>query len=70
MKPVAIFRHSVTEGAGYFATFLESRRIPWQLIKLDEHEAVPPDVRRYCGLCFMGGPMSANDDLPWMAPVL
>ena len=70
MKPVAIFRHSVTEGAGYFATFLESRRIPWQLIKLDEHEAVPPDSRRYCGLCFMGGPMSANDDLPWIAPVL
>ena len=70
MKPVAIFRHAPTEGPGYFATVLERNHIPWRLIKVDAGEAVPADPRAYSGLVFMGGPMSANDDLPWLAPVL
>src|SRR5882724_10640043 len=70
MKPVAIFRHSQTEGPGYFATFLDAHRIPWRLVKVDAGEAVPADPREFAGLAFMGGPMSVNDDLPWIAPVL
>ncbi|MEW6689211.1 MAG: type 1 glutamine amidotransferase [Pseudomonadota bacterium] len=71
MKPVAIFRHARSEGPGYFATWLERRAIPWRLIKLDEGRSVPKDVRRFSGLCFMGGPMSVNDAaLPWIAPAL
>jgi GMP synthase-like glutamine amidotransferase len=70
MKPVAIFRASPSEGPGYFATYLERRSIPWQVVRLDAGEAVPRDVRRFSGLCFMGGPMSVNDDLPWIPPAL
>ena len=70
MKPVAIFRASSTEGPGYFATYLERRSIAWQLVKLDAGEAVPREARKYSGLVFMGGPMSVNDDLPWIAPAL
>jgi GMP synthase-like glutamine amidotransferase len=70
MKPVAIFRASPSEGPGYFATYLERRSVPWQVVKLDAGDAVPRDVRRFSGLCFMGGPMSVNDDLPWIAPAL
>ncbi len=70
MNPVAIFRHSITEGPGYFATFLDRNRVPWRLIKTDEGEAVPADAGGYSGLAFMGGPMSVNDDFPWIAPVL
>lgn len=70
MKPVGIFRHSITDGPGYFSTFLAQHRIPWQLIKLDEGAAVPSDPRAFSGLGFMGGPMSANEDLPWIAPAL
>ena len=69
MKPVAIFRHSPGEGPGYFATFLDAHSVPWTLVKLDAGEAVPADVTAYAGLCFMGGPMSVNDDLPWIEPV-
>ncbi|WP_298398915.1 type 1 glutamine amidotransferase [uncultured Azonexus sp.] len=69
MKPVAIFRHSPTEGPGYFAIFLEQQGIPWTLIAIDEGEAVPVSAEDYAGLCFMGGPMSVNDPLPWIAPV-
>jgi GMP synthase-like glutamine amidotransferase len=70
MKAVAIFRHAPSEGPGYFATTLERKGIPWQLIALDEGRAVPRDARRFAGLVFMGGPMSANDDLPWIIPAL
>lgn len=70
MKPIAIFRHSPTEGPGHFATFLERRSRPWELIAIDAGAAVPAEPRAYAGLCFMGGPMSVNDDLPWIEPVL
>ena len=70
MKPVAIFRASPTEGPGYFATYLERRGIAWQLVALDAGERVPRDARKYAGLVFMGGPMSVNDELSWIAPAL
>ena len=70
MKAVAIFRASSTEGPGYFASYLERRSIPWQLVKLDAGERVPRDARRFSGLVFMGGPMSVNDELAWIAPAL
>jgi GMP synthase-like glutamine amidotransferase len=70
MKPVAVFRHSPGEGPGYFATFLDRHSIPWQLFKLDEGEMPPASPAEFSGLCFMGGAMSVNDDLPWIAPVL
>jgi GMP synthase-like glutamine amidotransferase len=67
MLPVAIFRHAPTEGPGYFAIFLEQQGIPWRLIAIDEGEPVPAAVDGFSGLCFMGGPMSVNDPLPWIA---
>ncbi|MEO8343027.1 MAG: type 1 glutamine amidotransferase [Gallionella sp.] len=70
MKPIAIFRHAHTEGPGYLGTFLDARTIPWQLIAIDAGDAVPSSVSDYSALVFMGGPMSVNDDLPWIAPVL
>jgi GMP synthase-like glutamine amidotransferase len=70
MKPIAIFRHSPTEGAGHFALFLTRNDIPWQMIHIDQGEAVPEDASAFSGLVFMGGPMSVNDDLPWIPKVL
>lgn len=70
MKPVAIFRHSITEGPGYFATVLDARRVPWRLVRIDAGEPVPDDARAYSGLALMGGPMSVHDELPWIPRVL
>jgi len=70
VKPVAIFRHARTEGPGYFATFLDAHRIPWRLIEVDAGEQVPANPREFSGLALMGGPMSVNDDLPWIRDVL
>jgi GMP synthase-like glutamine amidotransferase len=66
MKPIAIFRHSPGEGPGYFATFLDRHSLPWTLFRLDDGVLPPPTSEEFSGLCFMGGPMSVNDDLPWI----
>jgi GMP synthase-like glutamine amidotransferase len=67
MLPIAIFRHVAYEGPGYLAEFLDARNIPHQLIAIDQGDAVPLSANAYSGLVFMGGPMSVNDDLPWIA---
>jgi len=70
VKPIAVFRFSDTEGPGHFATFLDANQLPWTLVKLDAGEGVPATSEAYAGLAFMGGPMSANDELAWTQPVL
>ena len=70
MKPVAIFRHTPTEGPGYFADYLDANGIGWQLVRVDAGEPIPCDAGAFSGLTFMGGPMSVNDDLLWIPPAL
>lgn len=70
MNPVVIFRHAATEGPGYLATFLNKHNILWKLIKIDEGESLPASMSAYSGMVLMGGPMSVNDDLPWIWPLL
>jgi len=67
MNPVLVFRHSATEGPGYFASFLERHGIPMQLLRIDAGDEVPDTLNGLSGICLMGGPMSVNDDLPWIA---
>ncbi len=70
MKPIAIFRHSSTEGPGYFATYLEHKTLAWRLVAVDAGEPVPKNARDFAGIAFMGGPMSVNDPLPRVPQVL
>jgi GMP synthase-like glutamine amidotransferase len=70
MKPVAIFRFSHGEGAGYCQTYLERRGVDWQLFELDKSHTLPHDLDAFAGFVMMGGPMSVNDPLSWIAPML
>jgi GMP synthase-like glutamine amidotransferase len=70
MKPVAIFRFLQIEEPGYFATFLDNKHIPWQLIRIDAGETPPANIDQFSSLVFMGGSMSVNDDLPWIMQTL
>ncbi len=70
MKSVAIFQHAASEGPGYLASFLDARQIPWRLFRVDAGDVVPERCSDFSGLVFMGGPMSVNDDLPWIAQAL
>ena len=70
MKPIAIFRHVPHENPGYLAEFLAARGLAWNLIRIDAGDPVPSAPHDFSGLIFMGGPMSVNDDLPWIASSL
>lgn len=67
MKPVLIFRHIDCEGPGYFAEVLEHYTIPFRLVCIDQGETPPADIDAASALVFMGGSMSVNDPLPWIA---
>jgi GMP synthase-like glutamine amidotransferase len=69
MKPVVIFRFSPGDEPGRFAQWLDANGRPWKLIALHEGEPVPQDVAAFAGIGMMGGPMSVNDSLPWVAPM-
>lgn len=70
MKPVLIVRFVSYEGPGYLAMFLEEQGIPWELVAIDQQQPLPKSISAYSGLVLMGGPMSANDELPWLASII
>jgi GMP synthase-like glutamine amidotransferase len=63
---VLVFRHVPFEDIGLIAPALEARSL--RLAYSDAYGAPgpQPDWRSAAGLLFMGGPMSANDDLPFI----
>ena len=70
MKPVIIFRHALTEGAGYLGSFLTEKQVPWRMVRIDQGDSLPQSALESSGMVMMGGPMSVNDNLPWIAPLL
>lgn len=69
MKQVLIFRHVAHEGPGYCARFLTRHGIGYRELCIDQGEPVPQSLDGVGGLVLMGGPMSVNDPLPWIAPL-
>lgn len=70
MKPVVIFKNVAHEGPGYLGDFLTQQNIPWKIINTDEVDTLPSSILGFSGMVLMGGPMSVNDDLPWITPIL
>ena len=69
MLPIAVFRFSPTEGPAHFAEWLDAQGLLWELVAMDRGDPVPADPREFAGIGMMGGPMSVNDGLPWIAPL-
>ena len=63
---VLVFRHVPFEGAGRIESVLAARGIRLEYADLYHPGATAPDPDAYSGLIVMGGPMSANDDLPYL----
>ncbi len=70
MKPIAIFRFCKIEGPGYLGSFFDAHSIPWKLFKIDDGANFPSSPENFSGLVFMGGTMSANEDLPSISSAL
>ena len=69
MSEIFIFRHAPHEGPGYFAEFAARHGLPTRLVRVDQDDPVPESIAQASALVFMGGPMSVNDPLPWIAKV-
>ena len=65
-EPVLVLRHEPFEHLGHFAAVLEENQVAYRYHELGE--PIPED--RNSGLIIMGGPMSANDDLPGLVDEL
>ena len=64
---VLAFRHVPFEHLGLIEPALNSRGVAFDYADLYVDGAPVPKPEDYAGLIFMGGPMSANDALPWLA---
>jgi GMP synthase-like glutamine amidotransferase len=63
---VLAFRHVPFEGLGLIEPALRTRHIEVDYADLYQAGAPPPDIGPYDALIFLGGPMSVNDDLPFL----
>jgi len=63
---VVAFRHVLFEGLGLIRPTLEERGISVEFADLYRDGATLPELAGAAGLIFMGGPMSANDPLPYL----
>ncbi len=63
---VVAFRHVPFEGLGLIEPALAEHGLAVEYADLFQEGAAAPDVSTAAALIFMGGPMSANDDLPYL----
>lgn len=66
MKPIRIFRHDKWVGAGHFIDTLERHNFCYELIAIDQGEAVADDFQDVSGLVFLGSTASVNDEFSWI----
>ena len=70
MKPIAVFQHTEVGTPGTVVPILQSLGREVHIVRIVDGEPVPGDASAFGGLVFMGGFMSANDPLPWIAQEL
>ena len=63
---VLVFRHVPFEGLGLIEPALTAHEIAVDFADLYQADAPLPDIAAYDALIFLGGPMSVNDDLPYL----
>ncbi len=66
MQAILIIQHHPHEGPGYLAEVLQRHQLPYRILDVNQ-EPLPTQLDDIPALVCMGGPMSVNDDLPWIA---
>ncbi|GBE14126.1 MAG TPA: type 1 glutamine amidotransferase [Proteobacteria bacterium] len=64
---VVIFQHVPFEGPGLIAEMLDGRGIPYMVLEPYKGDPTPLSPAGFTGVISMGGPMSSNDDLDFLA---
>ena len=70
MGEILIFQFAPHEGPGHLADYLRGREVRHRLVRIDRNQPLPSGLESISGLVFMGGSMSVNDPLPWLAPLM
>ena len=65
-RQVLIFLHMDDRHPGYIADYLHNHSIPYRIVRADQGDVIPPLDKSIAGLVFMGGVMSANDNISWI----
>ena len=63
---VLVFRHIAMEHLGLIGPCLDAAGLDFQYVDLWRDTGLPVSIDAAAGLIFMGGPMSVNDDLPYI----
>ena len=67
LSEVLIFTHVDYCPPGHLSRVLQQRGIHYCEVRVDRGELAAVDLGRARAVAIMGGPMSVNDDLPWLA---
>jgi GMP synthase (glutamine-hydrolysing) len=67
MRPVLVLQPQTQDGPAHLAQVLQAWRQPWVLCAVEAGDEVPLDAGAYAGVAMLGGTMSVNDPLPWLA---
>jgi GMP synthase-like glutamine amidotransferase len=70
MKTIAIIQHARHDGPGYLGTWLQMKGLAFEVYRMFEGDTLPPHASAHAGWCILGGPMSANDPLPYFDALL
>jgi GMP synthase (glutamine-hydrolysing) len=64
---IVAFRHVPNEPMGFFETYMNEKKIPFEYLNLYETNEIPSTINA-SHLIFLGGPMSVNDEneFPWL----
>ena len=67
MKRIIVLQHIACEHPGLYRNLMQSEKIGWDAVELDEGESIP-DLARYDAMISMGGPMDVwqEDEHPWL----
>ena len=70
MKTIAIIQHARHDGPGYLGSWLQARGQAFTVYCMFEGATLPPHASAHSGWCILGGPMSANDPVPYFDALL
>ncbi|WP_395703904.1 type 1 glutamine amidotransferase [Aquabacterium sp.] len=64
MKPVLVLQHMVDDGPAYLGRWLQQQGLPADVRCHQAGQPFPATLHGYRAMAILGGPMSANDDMP------
>jgi GMP synthase (glutamine-hydrolysing) len=67
MSDIWIFTHSEYCPPAHLGTVLDALGLAYRVLRVDQGELAGGDLQRPKAVAIMGGPMSVNDPLPWLA---